>query len=418
MFINRFFLTAYFLMIAAFLATEIYIINLESIHYDFAPLTMRDFANYWIAGKAYFNNVILALFDQKTFIALLRGEFGADYPWHAWSYPPSYLFFAVPLYLLPYNLALLVFLLGTMLLFYLATHAYLRHASSSPAVGRAIWSDPLFGILLIAAVVTNIRFAQNGFLTSALFLAALAYWRRHPVAAGIALGLLTVKPQLGILIPLFLVADRNWTAFFSAIATTLFLVLISSLVFGIQSWLDYIAVTLPYQSHVLTDMGAEGIYLTMMLSAYSAARLVGLEGAGPWLVHAATAVPAIFLALWTFLASRNTLRAFAALVLGSFVAPPYLFNYDAPVLSVVCAALAWQQREQWKKLGAVSPSAPSSLLELRFRLLCVIPAVPIFSQMLAIYVFPVTSAVLLLCLTVISPLPEYVGQWRCRRSAS
>lgn len=418
MLINRTFLTAYLLLIAVYLVIEIHIIGLQHSHYSVSPLAMRDFANYWIAGKAYFDNAILSLFDQRTFISLLRDEFGADYPWHNWSYPPSYLFIAVPLYLLPYELALPVFLLGTMLLFYLAAYAYLRFAAT--ALARAIWTDPLFAILLTAVVVTNIRFAQNGFLTSALLLAAFAFWRRHPVFAGIALGILTIKPHLGILIPLFLLIDRSWTAIIAAVTTAVILVLLSSLVFGIQSWLDYVTITIPYQSHVLTEMGGDGIFLSMMFSAYTAARLAGFEGSTPWLIHAFFFVPALFLALWTFLAARtnNSLRAFAAIVLGSFVASPYLFNYDAPVLSAVCAALAWQQREHWRKLTARTPSARTGLAELRFRLICLVPALPILSQILAVYVFPLTPAILLLCLTVISPLPEYLGQWRLARKSS
>jgi hypothetical protein len=47
--------------------------------------------------------------------------------------------------------------------------------------------------------------------------------------------------------------------------------------------------------------------------------------------------------------------------------------------------------------------------------MCLVPALPILSQLLAILVFPLTPLILLLCLAVISPLPEFVGQWRIGR---
>ena len=48
---------------------------------------------------------------------------------------------------------------------------------------------------------------------------ALALRRTRPVTAGILLGCLTFKPQLGILFPFLLLFERNWTMIASAALT-------------------------------------------------------------------------------------------------------------------------------------------------------------------------------------------------------
>ncbi len=60
------------------------------------------------------------------------------------------------------------------------------------------------------AAIWNITAGQNGFLTAALIGGTLGLLERHPALAGICLGLLTYKPQFGLLFPIVLIADRRW----------------------------------------------------------------------------------------------------------------------------------------------------------------------------------------------------------------
>jgi len=59
--------------------------------------------------------------------------------------------------------------------------------------------------------------------------------------AGIFLGLLSYKPQFGILFPIVLLVSRNWRVLLSAAATTLICVLIATVAFGYQVWPTFIA---------------------------------------------------------------------------------------------------------------------------------------------------------------------------------
>ncbi|WFU41922.1 glycosyltransferase family 87 protein [Bradyrhizobium sp. CB82] len=59
---------------------------------------------------------------------------------------------------------------------------------------------------------------------------------RTEVLAGICLGLLTYKPQYGLLFPLVLVARGEWKVFVAAAITAISVALASMLVFGAESW--------------------------------------------------------------------------------------------------------------------------------------------------------------------------------------
>jgi len=59
---------------------------------------------------------------------------------------------------------------------------------------------------------------------------------RRPALAGICFGLLTYKPQFGLLFPLVLIADRRWLTMVVAAAVAAGLAALSWLVFGAASW--------------------------------------------------------------------------------------------------------------------------------------------------------------------------------------
>ena len=50
-------------------------------------------------------------------------------------------------------------------------------------------------------------------------LAGLLQIEDRPIRAGILIGLLTIKPQLGLLIPVILIAERSYATFAAAAVT-------------------------------------------------------------------------------------------------------------------------------------------------------------------------------------------------------
>ncbi len=90
-------------------------------------------------------------------------------------------------------------------------------------------------------VFTNTLVGQNGFLTAALIGGTLYLMPVRPVLAGICLGLLSYKPQYGLLFPIVLIAAAQWRVFISAGVTTVVLAFVSWLAFGTESWQAFVA---------------------------------------------------------------------------------------------------------------------------------------------------------------------------------
>ena len=67
----------------------------------------------------------------------------------------------------------------------------------------------IFVALGSPAVLWNVSAGQNGFLTAALIGGMLSLMQKQPLLAGVCLGLLSYKPQFGLLFPIALIAARS-----------------------------------------------------------------------------------------------------------------------------------------------------------------------------------------------------------------
>src|SRR3977135_3974863 len=184
-----------------------------------------DFVNVWAAGRLVLDRHPAQATDwviQKQVEFELLGQNFTGY--FAWHYPPPFLFIASLLAQFPYAVAFIGWALASLVPY--------------PGVMRAIVGRP-FGLLLALAVpmaFTNVLVGQNGFLTAALIGGTLYLMPVRPILAGICLGLLSYKPQYGLLFPLVLVAASRWTVFFTAGIVAVAMAFASWLAFGTESW--------------------------------------------------------------------------------------------------------------------------------------------------------------------------------------
>ncbi len=294
-------------------------------------ITNKDFVNYWLAGRMSLDGSHLQLFTQETYFARLQEYFGAGAEIRNWSYAPHFLLFLWPLGHLRYAPALGVFLAVTLALFAFAVRAF--RANLAPQSSPTILVLALFGYVLV-----NVDATQNGFLTSAWLLLGLAWMKRRPVLAGLAFACLTVKPQLGLLIPVLLLFDRNWRAIISAAGFTLLLAAASIVVFGVDSWHAYLTETLAYQRSVMTDW--HGIFLRMMPTVFGGMRTLDFTPDTAIAVQWPVSGCAFVLLLWLLKHEPQPLRRSFAVLCGTFLVSPYGFNYDMGALSAAAAMLA------------------------------------------------------------------------------
>jgi arabinofuranan 3-O-arabinosyltransferase len=284
----------------------------------------KDFANYWMASHLAASGNINDIFGPNgPYLAHLRAVFGPQLPWHNWSYPPHYLMLMMPLALVSYKIGLIAFLALTGCFFWWAFASFCGDRSSLPLAAAAPF------------LILNTWVAQNGFLTAGLALFALQLRDKRPILAGMCLGLLTVKPQLGFLLPLLFLAERRWRVLAAAVVTTCALVILSLLLFGIGAWKDYVAIVLPYQGDVMAHL--EGTFLTMLPSTYGAARLHGVPAGSAMLIHLTVAVPVVFAAIVAIFATRSNRARDYIVLTATFLVTPYSLNYD---LGMLAAAIA------------------------------------------------------------------------------
>jgi uncharacterized membrane protein len=98
----------------------------------------------------------------------------------------------------------------------------------------------LFILLPISgAVVQNIAAGQNGSLMAFFLAGALLTLERRPTVAGLFFGLLTMKPQLALLIAPALIVGRHWRALIAMSATVLAGIVISVIAFGMEIWVVF-----------------------------------------------------------------------------------------------------------------------------------------------------------------------------------
>lgn len=294
----------------------------------------RDFVNYWMAGKLVLAGGQLDLFSQGVYFARLQDMFGPDYPIHNWSYPPHFLLLLWPFGYLDYKVGLVVFLAVTFVLFVASVLLFRKVYASKSGLAVLILAIAAYSLMMIDT-------AQNGFLTGALLLLGFAWMKQRPVLAGIAFAFLTIKPQLGVLIPILLLMDRNWKAVFWATAWTVLLVILSAAAYGVDSWKAYFLETLPYQSFVMTDW--YGIFLRMMPTTFASMRTLDFTPETAYLFQWSVSACALALVVWALSREADHLRRIFIVACGTFLVSPYAFNYDMGALTAIAAILVGSQ---------------------------------------------------------------------------
>jgi len=194
-----------------------------------------DFVSFWTAGKLTLAGTAGDAYLKGPHFVLQAELTGDPDNWGylAFFYPPFFLFLCAAFAVFGYFPALCLWLTTT----FAAYAAMLRGLLPRDMQERnSVWA--LF--LGYPAVMVNAGFGQNGFLNTALLGSAAIWLDRRPALAGICLGCLSYKPQLGIIVPLALLAARRWRCFAAACATVLLLAAITTLVFGTEIWPAFI----------------------------------------------------------------------------------------------------------------------------------------------------------------------------------
>jgi hypothetical protein len=209
----------------------------------------------WSWGRFLRDHPATAIYDPAILHSAqltLGMDPGASYPF---VYPPSYLPVLWLLGRLPGPLAGAMMIAVTLPLYLWAT------------VGRSWRSPALLAAVVAPTTAIGIVSGQSGFLTAAVFAGGIRLAADSPLAGGVLLGLLSYKPQLGLLVPVALVAARLWRTLAVAAATAILLVVITTALFGLAIWPGWAAAVPAYSR----QFAAEGGHLVHLMPTVFAA---------------------------------------------------------------------------------------------------------------------------------------------------
>ncbi|MBX9710906.1 MAG: DUF2029 domain-containing protein [Xanthobacteraceae bacterium] len=284
-----------------------------------------DFANVYAAGRLVLEGHPATAYDwdvHKRVQEIVLGQtFDGYFGWH---YPPPFLFIAAALAKLPYTAAFAGWVALSFVPYLFVIRALTGHR---------------IGWMLACAfpvALTNAIVGQNGFLTASLIGSTLYLMPKRPVLAGLCLGLLTYKPQYGLLFPLVLIAAGQWRTFAVAAVTGATLAGLSWLAFGTQTWAAFF-IWLPRASQAFLSSGfAE---FGKMQSVLSLTRFLGGSDRLAWILQwgMTASVMLALIVLWRSRVSYE-IKA-AALATGALLATPYLYLYDMVVLAIPMALI-------------------------------------------------------------------------------
>lgn len=241
-----------------------------------------------------------------------------------WSYPPVFLFAIAPLSVFPYAAAFGIWQSLQLLLFGGALRALTKARS---AVALAVGSP---------FALVNLGYGQNGLLSAGILGAGLSQLVARPVLAGGLLSLIIYKPQMGAVVPIFLVATRNWRALGSFISGSAVLCLASLVVFGPATWRAFID-----SLHLPLEALEQGRLQVELMPTVEAAMLrMGAPVALGRGLQYATAICSLAVALFCWWRPGSPLLKAALIPPVTLLVTPYAYSYDLAILAVSAGLVA------------------------------------------------------------------------------
>lgn len=291
----------------------------------------HDFVSFWVAARLTAEGAHRVIYDPAAFLAL-QDALAVRPGFLMWHYPPTYLLLLWPLSLIGFSLAWAAFSVGGVTALGLAARRLTDRRDLALLLGA-----PVIGVTLIQG--------QNGAWFAAAMLGGL--WAREAGRPWLAAGLfalLSAKPHLGVLLPVALIAARDWRLFWRTGVMVLGFAALSLLALGAEPWLLF------WQNR--TSLGialSDPEVLAQMPTAFAMAILAGaalpvaavLQGLSVLL-----AVAAVW-RVWRDPRAVAALRA-AVLMMAVLMISPYGFRYDM-VFSLCATLILMQQasRDGW-----------------------------------------------------------------------
>ena len=285
------------------------------------PIQAGDFTALWSYARLMHEYPPAQLYDP-VWLHARQVELGMNPDWELpFHYPPLFLLIAWPFGLLPLRMAYVAWVGSTFAAF----------AWSLAGLGKGgkemIWLLLLF-VLAAPGTTVGVVFGQTGFLSGALLIGGMRLVGTRPLLGGLMLALLAYKPQFGLLVPVALLAARDFRGIAVTAAMLAALSGLAMTLFGNGIWVAWLLCLPEYVSNVVP------LPSLLPLRATVSANLAML-GASETFAEASYALVAALAAGLTWRAFRGGTSdgAIGVLVGATILASPHTFWYDLTMLT-------------------------------------------------------------------------------------
>jgi hypothetical protein len=288
-----------------------------------------DYSCFWAGAKTALD-APERLYDFNYITGLQGWPLGPHSP-RPYIYPPS---------------ALLIFILFALPSYWVGFGLWVAATG-----GLFAWAGRRIGAPWWLVVLPTVAFVaycgQITFLIGGLTLAGLSF-RKRPILAGVLFGVAAaLKPQMLLLLPVALIALRDWKTIIATGVSGAALCLAATAIWGVQPWFDWLAALGRFQ-HVIFDNPA---LVADAITPYAALSGHGLNGAWAFLL-----APIVIALVWmTFRRDTSLADRSIALLGGALVISPYAMNYELALLApAVAIYLARRMDAAWLVFVAAS----------------------------------------------------------------
>ena len=309
-----------------------------------------DWIVFFSAARAHFEGNLPLIFDGHRFTAHQNEAFAywlsKPLPFHPWLYPPHYLLLVLPFGLLPFGLSYAAFQAVTFIALLVAIRFYAENGA---------WRWFLVVSLILApGTSTNVIAGQNAFLSAALLLGGFGLLlRRNPVLAGALFGILTFKPALWLMVPVALLAAREWRALASTAVTGLVLGVTSLAVFGPEPWRFWLEIMVAPPADFYQNWLEWGRLWGS--SVFTCAMVLGASHAVATMVQGAATLAAAAIVYWAYRRRLSPDRQLAILLAATMLAAPHVSVYDTLLLGVAAMLMSRRIIEDGRPFAYLIP---------------------------------------------------------------
>ncbi|MGE4482908.1 glycosyltransferase family 87 protein [Acidocella sp.] len=287
-----------------------------------------DFGVFWPAGILARAGAFSVLYDHARFGVIAASMLNTHGYIEHFLYPPTMLPLMGGISFLPFEQAAFVWMFGQLLL-----------AAILLRVARFSW-PVILAALFSPAALFGTEIGQIGVICGACLVCGLVLANRNRQAAGgLLLGILAMKPQVGILVPFALMVRRQWRGLLFFVLAALGLCLLATAWFGTAPWRAFLAedhaeiatmLNRPFDPHTYQGWGVSSFWMARGFGA-------GVELAR--FIQAAV----IALSVAALYVLRRRANFVELVVYLSLLASPYGFAYGMVGFSLMLADSARQR---------------------------------------------------------------------------